>query len=554
MIRGSRRHGAPAGFALELLVGGAALGLGLALVACDSGASDTGPGHGGGGTANTSTTSTPGGAGGVLPDGGPGGGNGGQAGETPDAGPQGPDPSILPVTYTRPDEGTPLTPAELTAATGELIALLQGTRYFDVVDERVHGWPESDPAHGFWWGSWWSGITVTKLAGQVSYTHSSDGADNNGLRTAPLVEGACYAHLLWGAELTRHLLQRLVRGYSAAALSMKRYADDPAQPLLSRTHYAVSFTSYDGGHTIAVDTSADRPGIDGTSEYVHLATNPTFGDIWIKNKRSKDDMGQVFRSIVQADACTLRLSADGQADMAQMRELYAAWSRQVEADSWGIATLDKNAQVWMPPLTETLAHYTLVGNVECPGVLMMRLLGDGDPGSLDCGSGISLLETLGGSQFDNGVKQILRTHHEAAVNMAFSTAALDPGLALLKGLATRVEQDLAAVNAGDPDVNPSDIAALLLHASNAGVPLTSSEVRWLHGRLHLALQTYLAPGTEATYRLFDAATPDGSYPFEPGGDGLSFQDIGVMLGACAAPYRNPATRPLLDCTQLEAAF
>jgi hypothetical protein len=531
--------------------------LALALAACSSGGAGPATDQGSGGTAAGTTTILTGGlggTGGTAQGGGASGGNGGTGGDTPDAGPEGPPPSILPVSYTRPDDGAPLTQAELAAATDELIALLEGTRYFEVLDDRVHGWPESDPAQGFWWGSWWSGVTVTKTSGQVTYRHSNDGADNNGLRTAPLVEGACYAHLLWGAELTAHLVRRMVRGYSAAALSMKRYANDPAIPLLSRTHYPASFTSYDGGHTIAVDTSANLPGIDGTSEYVHLPTNPTFGDIWIKNKRSKDDMGQVFRSIVQADACTARLSAEGQADMAQLRELYTAWSLQVEADGWGIATLDKSAQVWMPPLTETLAHYTLVGDVECPGVLMLRLLGNGDPGSLDCGNGISVLELLGGSQFNASVKQILRTHHQAAANMAFFTAQNDPGLVLLQGLASRVVLDLEAVNAGTPDVVPSDIAALLLHASNAGVPLTSNEVRWLHGRLHLAVQTYLAPGAAASYRLFDATTPDGSYPFEPGGDGLSFVDIGVMLGACAAPYRNPATRPLFDCEQLQAAF
>jgi hypothetical protein len=466
--------------------------------------------------------------------------------------PSGPPPSALPVTYTRPDVGTPLTQAELDAATDELVALLKGTRYFDVLDERIHGWPES--AGGFSYGTWWSGVTVTKANGVVTYTHGADGADNNGLRTAQLLEGACYAHLEWGNALAARLVRRIARGYASWALAMKRDASDTGPALLARASYPASVTSHDGGRTIVIDYAADRPGNDGaSSEYVHLPANPTFGDVWIKNKRSKDDMGHVYRSLVQALACAPRLDASAQADLAQAKSLYVAWALQVEADGWSIATLDKNAQTYVPPVSETLAHYTLAGNVECPGALMLRLFAHPDPGALDCGSGISALEQIAGGQISNSAKQILRTSHEAAVNAAFLAGQNGPGLALLQGLASRVETDLGLVNQPSPpsNVNPSDVAALLLHASNAGVPLTSAEVRWLHARLHAAHDSYLA-APPSTYDVF--AAPDGTYPYEPSGDGLAFGDIGVFLGACAAPYRNPATRPLLDCARLRAAF
>jgi hypothetical protein len=281
----------------------------------------------------------------------------------------------LPVAFTRPDVGTPLTPAELDAATDDLIALLKGTRYFDVVDERVHGWPESDPAMGYWFGSWWSGVSVIKASGQVTYRHSPDGADNNGLRTAPLLEGACFAQLMWGKSLTAKLVQRMVRGYSSSQLAMRRSAGDTAKPMLARAHYPANVTSNDGSRSIIIDYAADRPGVDGTSEYVHLPTNPTFGDIWIKNNRSKDDMGHIFRS---------------------------------------------------------------------------------------------------------RVKQILRTHHEAAVNISFLSGQNAAGLALIQGLASRVESDLALITQASPPagMNPSDVAALFVHSANAGVPLTSAEVRW----------------------------------------------------------------------------
>ncbi len=394
-------------------------------------ANSSAPGAG----ADTSGSGVDGGPGSASTDGGDGGANGGGAadGEARDGSASdasgdasGPAPSVLPVGFVRPDVGTPLTPAEIAAATDDVIALLKGTRYFDVVDERVHGWPESEPT-GYWYGTWWSGVSVTKTGGAVTYTHSADGADNNGLRTAPLLEGACYAHLMWGSAETAHLVRKLARGFSSWALAMKRDATDTAAPMLARAHYARKVTSTDAGRTIVIDVSADLPGVDGTSQYVHLPNNPAFGDIWIKNLRSKDDMGHVLRAIVQAEACATRLDAAGRADLAQAMALYAAWSKQVEADGWGIATLDKNAQPFMPPLSQTLAHYTLLGNIECPGPLTMALLADGTPGSLDCGSGISAAEQALGSQLKNGAKQILRTHHESAVNAAWYKGANAPG-------------------------------------------------------------------------------------------------------------------------------
>ncbi len=462
--------------------------------------------------------------------------------------PVGPPPSSLPVTYTRPDVGTPLTPAELAAATDQLLALLSDTRWLDVVDERVHGWPKS--AGGFWYGTWWSGVAIEKRGGSVTFRHAADGAENNGLRTAPYLEGACYMYLFDADPRAAKLVRRMARGFSSWALASERHAGD--EPLLARASYPASVTSTDGGRTIVIDYSADRPGLDGNTQFVHLPSNPTFGDVWIQNKRSKDDMGQIFRSLAQVAPCGARFDAAGKADLAQAHDLYAAWSRQVESDGWGIATLDPSLNVVMPPATETMSHYTLTGDVECPGVLTMRLLGDGDPGAFDCASGVSAAESLLRSQLKSDALQILRTHHEAAVSWALALGKDAMALALLQGLAQRLEADVPDASAAPPpaNVHPDDVVSLVLHAANTGVPLTSAEVRFVHAHLAQAYASYRDPSHASTYRVFDSSTPDGTYAYDPSGAGMFFSDLALMLGACASPMRNPASRPLLDCARL----
>ena len=468
---------------------------------------------------------------------------------------KGPPPSALPVTFQRPDVGVPLTPAELAAATDELIALLKDTRYFDFVDERVHGWPETDPAKGYWYGHFWTSIAVTKASGVVTYKHANVGADNVGIHTAPYLEGACYGYLMWGDGKVGHLTQRMARAYTGWIKAMVRTAGDTNPTLLARSFYRPNVTSTEGGRNLHIDYSASYPGIDASpSEYVHVPTNPTFGDIYIKNKRSKDDIGHILRSMAQIASCGPRLDAAGQVDLAEMKTLYESWAKRVNDQAFAIETLDKAGHLWAPP--DQLAHYSLIGNAECLGALAIRLKGTAAPGDVACGTGLPATESIAWNFLKNDARQISRTNHAAALAIAYQKSQLTVALELMKGLSQRIDLDMNVVESSSPPAgfDIPDVASELAYANNVGVPLTSREVRWLHGRLHTAHTNLLAPALAPTFRLFDPATPDGAYSYDPPQFGLNYADLGMLVGACASTYRNPAGRALLDCNKLLAAF
>lgn len=469
------------------------------------------------------------------------------------AAPKGPPPSALPFSFQRPDVGSPLTPSELETATDELIALLRDTSYFDFVDSRVHGWPETDPARGYWYGHWWSGVSVRKAGGKVTFVHSHDGTDNAGIHSSPYLEGACYAHLMWGDDRTGSLVRRMSRAYSAWILSMVRATGDSNPPLLARAFYRPNVESTERGRMLSIDYSASYPGTDAEpSEYVHIPSNPTFGAIYVKNKRSKDDIGHMLRAVTQTGACAPRLDAPGQADLGQMATLYASWARRVDAQGFVIETLDKNKNLWAP--SNQLARYTTTGNLECIGALAVRLGGGAAAGNLNCGNGTSTAEKFGWSFLKNDARQILRSHHAAAVLLAYHAQQVALARDLLQGLAERVDLDMGLVGSPPSGFNPMDVATELSYAANVGLPLTSREVRWLHTRLHEAHVEMRKPAHAATYKVFDASTPDGTYPFDGPNAGLFHRDIGMLIGACASPYRNPAGRALFDCARLLAAF
>lgn len=459
--------------------------------------------------------------------------------------------------FTRPEKGDPVSTAEMGEITTMYLDLLSGMRWFDLLDERVHGWPESDPEQKYWYGSWWSGVRILKQDGKVTYRHSSDGADNNGMRTAPMLVAAAYAHQLGGNPGHLHLLRRLVRGFNSWILAMERESQPGGPTLMTRASYPPSTTWTWGGREVYIDYSLNHPGEDnGACQYVHLPDNPTWGDLWVKNMRSKDDIGHMLLGIALIkNAVEASTDTDLKAEWAQLMDLYGKWSRQVEDDGWRIATYDKDLAKWLPE--DDLAIYMMDINgvdPECDIALATRLMGRGDGGDLDCGNGISEIDDLISMKPSNG--QQLRSYHEAALALARVHGQDALVAALLPGMALRIDKILDAdpEAGGPPRPNDEDLGELMIMADAVGVPLTWREVRFIHDRIRDAHQAYLAPGALPGYRVFDPETPDGEYSFDPGGAGFAFRYVGAVISACASPFRAPSSHPILDCDLVRAAF
>lgn len=455
----------------------------------------------------------------------------------------------LPFDYRRADVGRPVTAAELAAVTDHYLALLERTRWFDYVDARVHGWPESDPARRYWYATWWSGTGISVRNGRRSFEHVDVGAENNGLRTPQLMEGTCYSWLLYRNADDQHLVRRLMRGLSSWRLAMTRRPGDPEVGLLARASYPASIRDVARG--IDINYAPNRPGVDGgASRFVRVPDNPTWGDLWIQNQRSKDDMGHILRGVAALEACDGTFTEPGaQQDLVQMRLLYQQWAMRVESDGFRIATYDPGLAVVIP--ASQLATYFVTAGIECHAQIALRLMWQFDPLGARCPTptGVSADPTPG---IRNDAMQIVRTHHEAAAALALITGRGALARTMLEGLAVRLETILGVYESGmSPDnARPTDVVQLMVESANLGVPLTSREVRWLHGQIEAAFAGYDTRGPE--WRVFDDDPPEGDYLFEPGGPGIDVKDLALLLGTCVAPYRNPNGRPLLDCARVRA--
>ena len=462
----------------------------------------------------------------------------------------------------RPEAGEPVSDEEIAEVTRLYLETLAGTRFLDVTAERAHGWPRSDPQGRYWYGSWWSGVRVLKEGGEVTYRHADDGADNNGMRTAPLLSSACFAHALWGQD--EDLVRAFVRGFSSWGMAMERESLPEQEVLLARAAYPEPISSTDDGRTIHIDYSTNRPGAEWTKDddpptiYVHNPDNPHWGDLWVKNIRSKDDIGHMLQAMAFLPACTAgAIAGEGglAEDVATLEGIYEPWCRRVEDDDWRIATIDEAWELTFPE--GDLAFFIQVQDIECKAMLAVRLYGRGGAGPLDCGDGLSMLDEQWALK--NDFHQINRSFHEAAAALAQLRGQPEIARALLSGLAWRLDTIFDARDAeaaGGPEYagpHDKDLAELVVVSAAAGVPLTWREVRFLHDRIREAHAGYLSEGMMRHYHVFDVDTPDGEYAFNPDAGGFFWRYLGFPLGLCASPYVSAAGMPALNCERVREA-
>lgn len=442
-------------------------------------------------------------------------------------------------------------------ATEELAAIFQKAKYFDFVDSRVHGIPMDAP-NSFWNASFWTGVQVSKKNGIVIYTHQSNGSDNIGIHSAPYLEGACYAYRLTHNPRYALLARKLMRGFSAWILSGLRDNNDHTI-VLNRSFYPQSFHTFEGGRKLIVNYQASRPGINSdAAEYVHRPNNPIFGDIWVKNNRSIDDIGHIARAISQVQACKDIFDDAAKSDLTQMNALYAAWAKSVESAEFIIPTLNRNGQIEIRKngIGDYNTYNYFGSDPNCNGKLGLRFLYTSDPSGINCDTGMSGMEKLFYTKLSSDSLEILRAQHISAITLAEGNKRNEIARKLREGLNYRLQTDFNMAKNADSykNIDIQDIAAEIAHAANIGTPIEDEQIRFLYQRLHRSYSNILAPENYNTLHLFDASVPDGEYRYDAPEQGLYFYTMALLIGSCSSAWNQPEKNSLFDCSLLKAAL
>lgn len=480
----------------------------------------------------------------------------------PEAGPRttpGGLPLELPFTYVRPAAGTPLTDAEVAAFTARITGFLKKVDYFTWAAETSHGMDASTgyPDYLIWWHD-----VVAERKGDTVIFHASaadGGSHNNAVPTGVVLANAMWGYLNSGDPAMRRIVDQYTKSISACMKGFRFDANDPvdflmARHIVTRNH---EFTMANGKKKAVDYTEWYFPYEGWNADRFRYRDNPIWGDIWVTNKRSKDDLPYWWRLaawlpyvIELAPDQDIRLVAQETLDLLQKS------ARDIVESGWKVRTKDAEGRVYVPDdqdLASLVAYTELIPDAECDARLSTALLGHGDPRGVECGSGEgSVYDTIATTTHYFNY-DIINHFHMVAALLALTTGHGDVALALVQGLATRIERyrDPASEEKGQSDPSwERDQAMLMLRSAAVGLPLTADEARQVV-RFHD--QSVEAYKTFPNWDLWAPSVPDGRYSFRDGfhpahiPEAFQVEDLASIVEYCGSPFRNPASARFVDC-------
>ncbi|RJO74531.1 MAG: hypothetical protein C4523_00345 [Myxococcales bacterium] len=455
----------------------------------------------------------------------------------------------LPFDLTRPDEGAPLTDEEITAFTKKITGFWKQIDYFRWVLWTSHGVDASTGLPD--WMVWWTGVKAIKSGDLVTfYHHPNGGPDNIMIPTSKVLAQAAAGYLLTDDPLMGQVTEQYSKGWSATFLGMVFDENDtvdtlPARAIIPNNH---EFT-FDGRRKAIDYTEWRHETTDWNTNTIHYPNNPYWGDIWLKNMRSKDDVCHLFRT-----APWLRFVAEWGQDETVKEAAGDAYmfmrnfAKDVVDSGYTIRTKDADGNVYTP--TEDLASFVafdiLVADAECYAKLTSALLGYGQPLGIDCGqlSDNAYEKVAVATHYYN--MAIIRNFHMSAIAAALMMDENDVAKNALAGLIDRTDRYMSMADEDLPvsrEEWDGDMAVYLVQSASLGMPLTSNEARLIQ-QYHAQAADVL--GAWPYWDLWDAGVPDGEYDYRAN-DQVEIEEIAFLLEYCVSPYTNETGAKFVDC-------
>ncbi|MGM0577645.1 MAG: hypothetical protein ACQEXJ_18105 [Myxococcota bacterium] len=470
----------------------------------------------------------------------------------------------LPFEFTRPADGEPIPADEVTAFTEKVSGAWKDVGYFRWLIRTSTGVDASTDMEDYL--AWYRGVTVVKSDGSVTFEHR--GAEHNMWIPGSKVLAALIAgYRLTGDEEIALLTEQYCKGLSAVVKGFRRGEDDPAPYLMARAVFPID-------HSFTLDT--DRWGDDGREKNVLFTTfyeeqdrwnaksfawpdNPYWGDIWVTNMRSKDDVCAITRTttwlyyvVEDAEDEEVREAC------AETLEIMQGFNKDIVDHGYNIRTKTADGTprlVTEEDLGSYVSYTEFDPQAECPARLATDLIAYGEPYN-DCGSGE-------GDLFDEVAPEthyynypIVWDYHMAALGNALAHGYDDVALELMGGLRDRIDRYMAP-DTDEPGASRSDwdrdMAVLLIKAASMGLPLTAREARHVQAHYSQAAEDL---SDFPRWDVWDDSVPDGEYDrrggFQPeaSDDGVEVESFALLLEACASPFLNPDGAAFVDCDVL----
>ncbi len=400
---------------------------------------------------------------------------------------------------TREAEGTPPTEEEVTAFTKKITAFFKDTGYFDWVWRTSHGLDASyNTEHGtemMPYKLWWQDVGMRKDGDAIVFFHRGR-AENICKRTIKVLSNALAGYLLTGDERMGEVAEQLMRGMVALSLGLEFEKEDPlvkylqARAVFNHNHeYTVD------GRKVSIDYKGMyTPSFKWNVHVFEIPDNPTYGDIWVSNMRSKDDVPYMYLSLPIATRAFYEAEDESLREAAKLYiEYMRGHSQSIVDNDWYILTKYEDGEAVIaydatkkdnPPADlGSYRHWEAVfgPDAECNAQLGAALSGYGYPADRGhcpgnhAGWDFELLAV--GSNYFN--YNIYNYFHLAAMANAQLWGCNDISRKISEDMVFRFDEirhNPTMPNTDDREFD-SDLAGVLLASATHGYPLTADEAR-----------------------------------------------------------------------------
>jgi len=348
------------------------------------------------------------------------------------------------------------------------------------------------------------------------------------------------------------LVEQYSKGVSAQFAGMVWDSTDTARTIMARAVIPFDHTRVlDTGDTVAVDYSAwRRPTDSWNRQTIRIPANPYWGEVWVRNMRSKDDLPNLFRAGVWL-GWTARFGLDPnvRAAAARAHDDLARFAADVIGHGYRIRTRGADGRVFVPQQDlASLATYDFISPTgECTGKITLAQYAYARVLRNHCHTGYGSLYDLIAPQAHFYNLAIIRGFQMTALLTALTSNHNHTARRLMEGLEDRAD-DVFAMSAGYGNTSPEKWreagAVFLIQAAACGLPLTWSDVRLIHRQFGQALDTL---DRWPYWNLWDPSVPDGEYDYYPRLPIVGVETMGYLLEYCFSPFRNLSGAPCVDC-------
>ncbi len=479
-------------------------------------------------------------------------------------------PSSLAFHIEREPDGEPLSEDEIKETTKIITGFWKDTAYFDWIAQTSHGMAADNQ-----WGYpdykyWWQNTVAVKEGDLVTFKHTG-GADNILLRTVRPLMYSLAGYKETGDARLRRICIDYLRGIRAMYTGMIWGDEDPvvdtvmARGIFNHNHEYV----LEGDRRAAVDYEpVCFEDLARRHDTLHNPDNPTWGDIWVRTKRSKDDVPFLYRLV----PLMMRIIEDGKDatdeefvnEVEETMGYIQRFTKDIVDHGYMIRTKDAEGNAYIPLYNDYPDDYAsyvnyekLWPNAECAAKLSSALVAYKETLDNECGDGYGggYEEMTIASHYWSTI--IINYFHISAVASALIEGRNDIAEELVQGLADRAVKTMQDEEGRSNTAEwNSDLAVFLLVSASYGLPLTATEARMVSSEFKRTLEHY---SKFELWDLWDESVPDGEYEYIPDREMEGEAEFGqtkvirptelaAVIEYCESPFKDPTTEPFIDCS------